>query len=322
MLKWYNALMDLCDKLLESESKLYRYGPFTKLSPMRETQMNSEGTAMSLSAASGQTKCESGLDDRIGTSSLETPASGSSSVSSTRTRYSVFLFTRPLSYATLFSLGIVSDGKAHLRHWGVLVTEMSLVDAQALFQRSKPYGSNDYTELGVMYELFRDELGKTNANINPHFGMEMIRKEWQMFSAEYIGETIRTHDGIKKECMISFISGSAYLVALRIIEEHPDYGLYENNCQNFVKYLLEFVCPGAVVPATIQNVLQRLQEASLAASKRVSIPGAYPSSRNSTVSTSYVTASETSWLTASGDTWMTAVDCSSICDSVENMRTL
>jgi len=33
-------------------------------------------------------------------------------------------------------------------------------------------------------------------------------------------------------------------LALRIIQENPDYALFENNCQNFAKYLLEIESVG------------------------------------------------------------------------------
>ena len=42
---------------------------------------------------------------------------------------SVWLFTRPLSYVTHFSSSeATSEGRDHLCHWGVLVTELTMVD--------------------------------------------------------------------------------------------------------------------------------------------------------------------------------------------------
>jgi hypothetical protein len=116
--------------------------------------------------------------------------------------YSVWLFTRPLSWAVTFPpLASTSDGKDHLRHWGVLVNEMSLIDAQAILLRTKEYGANDNTELGTMYKLFRDEGDRNNVNITQQFGMATIRKEWQMFSVQYVGGTAMTHAMIKQEGM-------------------------------------------------------------------------------------------------------------------------
>lgn len=100
-------------------------------------------------------------------------------------------------------------------------------------------------------------------------------------------------------------------LALRIIKEHPDYHLFENNCQNFAKYLLESLCPSVSIPETIQNILERLQDFST----QISLPGAYPPSSISTYETSFVTASETTWVTASGNTWLTAAECLSFSDA-------
>lgn len=44
--------------------------------------------------------------------------------------YSVFVFTKPLNYAMLLHQLAKSSQNDYLRHWGVLVTPMSLVDAQ------------------------------------------------------------------------------------------------------------------------------------------------------------------------------------------------
>jgi hypothetical protein len=114
---------------------------------------------------------------------------------------------------------------------------------------------------------------------------------------------------------------------MRIVLERPDYHLFENNCQNFVKFLLEVICPGSPIPATIENVLARWQDISTSR-QGLSLPGAYPPSITTTErlsfvtasETSWVTASETSWVTASGDTWVTAVDCLSFRDSNSHFR--
>ena len=51
---------------------------------------------------------------------------------------SVWLFTRPLSLAMGFPpLAVMSDGKDHLRHWGILVNNLSVVDTQAILSRTK-----------------------------------------------------------------------------------------------------------------------------------------------------------------------------------------
>ena len=101
--------------------------------------------------------------------------------------------------------------------------------------------------------------------------------------------------------------------------ERPEYKLFENNCQNFVRFLLEALCSDAPVPDTIQMVLARMQDTShLSSIYQTSLPGTYPSSRSfrssqlttSKSGTSFFTASESSWVTASGTSWVTAFECS------------
>lgn len=82
--------------------------------------------------------------------------------------------------------------------------------------------------------------------------------------------------------------------------ERPDYRLFENNCQNFAKYLLEVVCPGAARPETIQSVLIRLQTINQNISQR--LPGTYPSSKLMFAKGCMST------LTESRDEWVTAAE--------------
>src|SRR5271170_3368973 len=81
---------------------------------------------------------------------------------------------------------------------------------------------------------------------------------------------------------------------MRITEQRPTYQLFENNCQNFAKYLIEFMCPGCLTPDTIQVVLQRWQDGTVQPSGR--IPGAYPPPVVTILSSpdrTFVTAAET-----------------------------
>src|SRR5947207_3388981 len=112
-------------------------------------------------------------------------------------RYSIWLFTRPLSGALAFSsFTDTSEAKDYLRHWGVLVTEMSIVDTKAILQRSPRYGLSDNMELGTMYELFRERKKLNNVRIHRPFNFPIIREQWRWFSAEYVGQTEKTHEAI------------------------------------------------------------------------------------------------------------------------------
>ena len=112
--------------------------------------------------------------------------------------YTVWLFTRPLVYATAFPVLRLFSDRRELRHWGVLVSDMTLLDAKAIMLRSREYDGDANTPLGTMYELCRQEDRNTVNVIRP-FGMYTIRKEWQAFSAQFVGVTELTHDMIIRE---------------------------------------------------------------------------------------------------------------------------
>ena len=75
---------------------------------------------------------------------------------------------------------------------------MTLLDIQVILQWTR-YSGNDDTPLGTMYELCREEGRYTNVNIVRPFGMEMIRREWGSFSADFVGTTEMTYEDIKRE---------------------------------------------------------------------------------------------------------------------------
>ena len=229
----------------------------------------------------------------------------------------VWLLTRPLTYTSLFPpLANSSAGKDHLRHWGILISEMTIVDAQAIMLRTRGYGGNDDLELGTLYELFRNENDYNNVNIICPFGMRTIKENWHGFSIQYVGETQMTHDMIEQEgtsfrSQIKFQTDA--ILAIRITHERPNYCLFVNNCPNFVKFLLEVVCPDASIPETIKCVFDRMLDISVIASMPdFSLPGAYPPSIAATTCDSFKTTAGRTWVTASGTTWITAAECFSI----------
>src|ERR1700738_3756921 len=114
-------------------------------------------------------------------------------------KYSVWLFTRPLSYASYFSsLEDTSEGKDQLRHWGILVTDtMSRIDVQTL---RVEYGAVDgTTELGAFYELFREPNNLNNVKITRPLTLSTINREWRNRAVEFVGETDKTHEEIRLE---------------------------------------------------------------------------------------------------------------------------
>jgi hypothetical protein len=111
----------------------------------------------------------------------------------------VSLLTRPLSYATFLpSIASSSDGKDHLRHWGVLVSDMTLLDLKVFFSRTRA-PDNNHMVFGRMYELYRLPDDKNTVNIDTNFGLDSLRKDWPMFAMAYAGKTTLSHTQIKAE---------------------------------------------------------------------------------------------------------------------------
>jgi hypothetical protein len=93
--------------------------------------------------------------------------------------------------------------------------------------------------------------------------------------------------------------GLKSIVACRIVECDPTYRLITNNCQNFVKYLIESICNYGTKlrPETIQEVIERIEKQS---QRRLDhLPGSYPRSKvTSTTGSVYYTAEDMSFHTA------------------------
>ena len=82
---------------------------------------------------------------------------------------------------------------------------------------------------------------------------------------------------------------------MRIVKERPDYELFENNCQNFARYLVEELSPGSFCPRTIKHVFDDWISLATNTTQR-GLPGAYPRTATSrtTESEMYFTARESS----------------------------
>ena len=114
--------------------------------------------------------------------------------------YSIWLITRSLYYAKDFPpLEFTSNGRDHLRHWGVIVSELSIIDIQVIMQRSRGNWGTELTSLGTLYELFRDGSQQNTVNVIRPFHMGMIREDWRGFSSQYIGLSDMTHEMIEQE---------------------------------------------------------------------------------------------------------------------------
>jgi hypothetical protein len=66
------------------------------------------------------------------------------------------------------------------------------------------------------------------------------------------------------------------VIAEGITRSRPDYSVFENNCQNFVRFLIEAISPHSNVTDSVITILSR--QSTIADDLIVTLPGAYPRS--------------------------------------------
>jgi len=117
---------------------------------------------------------------------------------------SVWLFVCPLFWADfIIALQWVSEGKYLLCYWGVLITYLDITANDEFMRRTLQIVSEDVLDLGIMYELRRNNINQNTINVVRPFSTVSLKAEWRLFSAKYIGSTDMTHDEIELEGTVS-----------------------------------------------------------------------------------------------------------------------
>ena len=115
---------------------------------------------------------------------------------------SVWLIARPIRFATIFGFQFVSHGTYPFCHWAVLVTSLDFEAIKSALTDST--ADRDDVQLGELWRISRREDGKGPLdNIRP-FCVSNAKDEWSLFSAEYIGKTLKNDDEIEYEGPFSF----------------------------------------------------------------------------------------------------------------------
>ena len=95
---------------------------------------------------------------------------------------------------------MTSEGRPYLRHWGVLITDLTVIDTKVLIQTPRSPAPNR-TVLGTMYELQRGDDDRNDVFVHNEFSVETIRSSWGSFDAQYVGTTVeisRTFDMVTR----------------------------------------------------------------------------------------------------------------------------
>jgi hypothetical protein len=143
---------------------------------------------------------------------------------------------------------------------------MSVVDVKVLWESK--YRLSEKDTWGTLFELHRDEYNKNEVHKIEDFGQRgEFQREWDAVAIAFIGYTVRHDEEIGYQ-------------GIRITEQYPDYHGYTNNCQNFVRRLLDFISPGNSGPKTIENFINDLLAGDPQSETRA-LPGAYPQTLSS-----------------------------------------
>ena len=158
----------------------------------------------------------------------------------------VWLFARPHSDCSTTA----SNGNIELDRWGIVVTELSVDNVKTLAMRRKnsiidEIDLGDYIhvgddiDLGNLWELM--PVGnRYTVNSQQAFKLSYMQEHWGSFSGQFIGETDMADEEIQLEGNLLDIMYSSK--AMRIIKEHPDNWISENN-RTFAHNLLKFINP-------------------------------------------------------------------------------
>jgi len=189
----------------------------------------------------------------------------------------VWVLARPLSLALGFTK-LLSEGKTPFCHLGLLVTTLEFDKVKQVLVNARESARSEEDldfKLGDLWELHRNEADKDEASLISGFKSSLLYTEWEFCCGTWAGKTFLTKERIKFEGMAQTFNFINIITALKIAREHPDYMLVENNCQNFVKYLLKAICSGSYTPKSIQDLLANFFQPQGMAAYRLTLPGSY-----------------------------------------------
>lgn len=171
-----------------------------------------------------------------------------------RSTRSVYIVARPIKKAG--SLSSLSEGKFSLCHWALLISPNNEKQLRSHIERQAASCSQSrQSSWGTLFEIFNID-GTIEVHVVEDFGRH-ISPDWGYACIMHLGETHLQDAKIVGRG--EYILSAMWLnIAYEIRNLYPDYHGFSNNCQNFVQYLLKFVCPKLteVAPLTIHESVQ------------------------------------------------------------------
>src|SRR5438046_1365573 len=123
---------------------------------------------------------------------------------------SVWIFARPIRFATILGFQFVSHGTYPFCHWGVLVTPLNFDTMKVLLTEptQSTSGEDEDYILGDMWRLSLREENENPVDVIRPFKLSNAREQWNLFSAECVGKTKKTDEEIEKDGTIQLMTST------------------------------------------------------------------------------------------------------------------
>ena len=118
--------------------------------------------------------------------------------STNKSKRSVWIFARPIRFATIFGTQFVSHGTYPFCHWGVLVSPLNFETIKSLLTDPTSSSDGEDTVLGDMWSLsLREDVGEP-VDVTRPFQLSNVTEQWGLFSTECVGTTELTDEEIQE----------------------------------------------------------------------------------------------------------------------------
>ena len=118
-------------------------------------------------------------------------------MSTTKSLRSVYILGRPYSFFP--PLGLAAHAHFYLCHWGVLVTELTVIDIESVVFQTKSLTPLENPEIGSMFELNRTAENRIMLECIRRFTLSILNKHWRNLAIHYVGMTDMPDERIQAE---------------------------------------------------------------------------------------------------------------------------
>jgi hypothetical protein len=114
-------------------------------------------------------------------------------------RRSLWIFARPFSL--LPPLGLGTQGRFYFCHWGVLITDLKVLELENIVFQSQSLTSMEDAVIGTMFELKRTSGIRITPKCTRPFTGSILKENWKNVTIHHAGMTDMLDDQIDDLCV-------------------------------------------------------------------------------------------------------------------------